>query len=1041
MLILHHSNSLSQLSQILLHQLAEPVASVLKPELILVQNPGMKRWLQEQISQTLKVAANLEFPLPSRFIWDVFLSQFDDITDLSVYDAQILRWRIMQLLNRSSTDRALSVLNTYLRQDDQALKRFQLAEKLANLFDQYLVYRPDMIRAWEQGSSVETDVEAWQSHLWRLLRQQDPQPHRTELIGRLLQQLHNNPKNLQNLPKRIFIFALSAMSPQYMKVLQALGLHLEVHIFILNPCRHYWGDIRSKKEQIKLQHSVVIDNELLASLGKQGRDYIDQFYDDLEPPLENHQFIDITPDSLLKRVQFDILNLESETVAQTYHQDDSLQVVSCYSELRELQVLHDGLLQRFNDHPEWHPHDIVVMSPNIEKLAPYIEAVFGMQPDHKKIPYSISDHNELASLPLMQAIVAWIGLGSSRFSASEIITWLELPALQRAYALEEQDLEVIRYWINDTQVRWGMDQAHRSSIGAGDNNLNTWKQGINRLLSAFVALDTDDMLEDYPAASVLLSSSEYQILGQLQRFLDDLSHWSKRLQTAYDLSDWQILINDLIETFLHPDEDEEWLLKNIRDQLSAYQVQSEQADFKEKLDAVLIAQLLQNDLQQGASHHQYLTGAVNFCNLIPMRSLPFKVVCLIGMSDEHFPRKENASQIDLIERFPKKGDRSRREDDRYMFLQALLSAQDHLYISYVGQNRKDDSDIEPSVVISELLDQVESSTGINIPIERTSLQPFSLDNYIRGSYSELWQIQNAITPTPFLQPITAISPSDKLELDELLRFFSNPPRYFMERRLNISLQGSRQDIMDEEAFILEPLKRFQINHEMIEDLFQFGHINNKKYLNSGVLGQDNVGILHLTEQQQKAEDLFQSISQHEHFSHACVLEANLSIEGRHLQGHIHSYSNQGLLQFSLSTKKGKTLFPMWVKHCLLCATEQIQFSEILFPQDQVVFTLLSPEEALKQVGQFMALFDQGLNECLPIYMDTAYEYFQNKTNGDMDQAKEKVKELWNPDRYQPFFEAQDPYILTSQKNDAEWPEDFYQLADTLWSPVFTAMGI
>ncbi len=1041
MLILHHSNSLKQLSQILLQQLAEPVASVLTPEKILVQNPGMKRWLQQQIAQSTQVAANLDFPLPSRFIWDVFLSQFDDITDLSVYDADVLRWRIMQLLESSQSDHSFSVLNTYLQQDDHGIKCFQLAEKLAALFDQYLVYRPNMIRGWEQGKPVRSSVEAWQSNLWRRLRQKNAQPHRTELIDRLMVHLQKGHIELEDLPERIFVFALSAMSPQYMKVLQALGEHIDLHIFILNPCQHYWGDIRSRKELLRARQPLMVENELLASLGKQGRDYIDQFYDELTTPLENHQFIDINPDSLLRRIQFDILNLGLEVVEQDYQLDKSIQVVSCYSELRELQILHDWLLQQLDDNHDINPHDIVVMSPNIEKLAPNIEAVFGMQPEHKKIPYSISDYNEVGSLPLIQAIIAWIGLGSNRFNASDIIAWMELPALQRAYELQEQDLETIRYWIHDTHIRWGKDGIHRKSMGFGDNNLNTWEHGIKRLLSAFMAYDEQAMLGTYPAASVLLSSSDFSILGKLQRFLDDLSHWAKRLQNAYDLSDWQVIVNDLIGDFLNPDEDEEWLLKQVRDLMSATRKQAHQAGFTQKLSAVVVTQMLQNNLQQGASHHHYLTGMVNFCNLIPMRSLPFKVVCLIGMSDEYFPRSDIPSKIDLIDRHPMKGDRSRREDDRYMFLQSLLSAEELFYISYVGQNRKDDSDIEPSVVILELLDQVKSSTGVTVPIEKTSLQPFAKENFSRGSYSELWQIQRPITPMPFEGSLPALTPLKVLELNELIKFFSNPSRYFMERRLNISLSEYEVDTRNEETFTLDPLIRYQVNHEIIDDLFEFGTINKQGYLNNGALGQLNSGKLQFAELQKTTESLYQSISHHDHFKGSNIFEMNLSIADRQLQGNIESYSNKGLLHYSLSSIKGKSLFPFWIQHCVLCAGGKIKFTEIIFKREKVVLNPLTREESLGLLKQYIELYDQGNNGCLPFYIDTAYEYYHKKNKSGIDQAKEMVKELWNPDRYQPFFEAQDPYILTAQKNVAEWPEAFYTLAESLWTPVFNGMVI
>jgi exodeoxyribonuclease V gamma subunit len=1047
MLSLHHSNSLNKLAEILQVELARGSSgeNILQAQNILVQNPGMKRWLQQQISVSTGIAANINFPLPSRFIWDIFSIQFDDVDSFSSYDAEVLRWSLMTILQDHIQEPALAVLKPYLQQDDHGQARFQLAQKLAGLFDQYQVYRPDMIARWQQGNATQSTVEAWQAYLWCLIRDGMQQPHRAQLITRLIHHLNKHQQPNNKFPKRVFVFAISAMSPMYMKVLNALAAHIDVHIFILNPCEYYWGDIESKKEQINKRSdpsgALIDDNELLASLGKQGREFIDQFYDDIETPQENSHFVDITPDSLLKRIQFDILKLDQEPVDHVYHDDKSIQLVSCYSELRELQVLHDRLLDLLAADESLQAHDIVVMCPDIDALAPYVEAVFGMQPEHKRIPFSISDNNVLVSQPMVQAIIDWLRLPASRFTAHEIIGWLELPPLQRAYQLQEQDIDVLRYWLRSTHIHWGLNRAHKKAMGLGDNNLNTWSHGIGQLLTAYLMNGEVDFFAGNLAAATVISSEEFYALGQLQKLLDDLGLWSNRLKEPQTLEQWQNTINSLINNFLVLDEDEEWLLKTVREQFAKWQQQASLAGFGEALDAALISQILQNELQQNIAGHHYLNGAVNFCNLIPMRTLPFSVVCLIGMGDDRFPRNEVPMHLDLMSMHPRKGDRSRREDDRYMFLQSILSAQEKLYISYVGRNKKDDSITEPSVVVCELLDQVEKSCEIKLPVEKTALQPFSYRNYEQGSYSELWQLDQLIAAETFDQPISAIDPGESLMLEEMISFFRNPAKYFMHNRLNLSLTEYNESSDDDENFTLDPLTRYGVNRDLLEDLVKDGEINPVKHLSSGVLAQQNVGVLQLREQTHQIETLFHNMEVHDGFNGEHCFDIKIQIEGMDISGRIPSFSSTGFLKLSLSRCKGSSLLPMWIEYCVLCAIKGIQFNELHFQNEIIVFAPLSIGQAQDYLGQLIQLYRQGQQQLLPFYVDTAYEYESVKQKRGEQEARQKVQELWSGDGFVPFFESHDSYILTAMKNQTEWPSQFYHLASQLMGPVLASMSI
>ncbi len=1040
MLYLYHSNCLNELKDIMLQQLSGQQADVFESEKILVQTPGMKRWLQQQISLACGVATNLEFPLPSRFIWEVFLGQFNDVARLSSYDAEVLRWRLMGLLKEHEKDKQLSPLYGYLEKDDQGVTRFQLAEKIARLFDQYLVYRGDMIQRWESSGAVDSVTESVQCYLWGLLRKQKSGPHRAELISRLIARLDSGKIDMSQLPNRLFVFAISALSPLYMNVLAALGQRLDVHIFNLNPCEHYWGDIESNKEQLKRGELPVGENELLASLGQQGRDYIDQYYDIPYDFVEAKHFVDIKPQNLLGRIKKDILLLTRNEEAVDHSNDDSIRVVNCYSELRELQVLHDRLLDLLNKDETLQAHDIVIMCPDINTLAPYVEAVFGEQPEHKQIPYSISDHSISSSTPLLQTILEWVNLLSSRFTVNEVLAWLELPALRRAYKLGSEEIEVIRFWCQSNHIHWGINKTFKSQRNLGDESSNTWQYGINRLLTAYVMDETAKVFCGHVAAESIINNTEFYSLGQFQKFLDDLQHWLTVLSEPASINEWQRRINDLIEKFLLLDDDEEWLLKPLRDELADWQLQAEQAVFEEALDAALVHKILQGAVTQGTTHNRYLTGGVNFCNLIPMRTLPFRVVCLIGMGDKQFPRTEAAVQLDLIGIHPRKGDRSRREDDRYMFLQSMLSATDLFYISYVGKNRKDDAILQPSVVVTELIEHIGQTTGVCLDVETTPLQPFSKQNFKDGSYADLWYINDDRDRMPeFNQPIEVAKTEGILSLNEIILFYQNPAKYFMKNRINTALHEYTLALQDEEVFTLDALQKYQLNNRLIDELLKSGEVNANSYLNSGELGEANTGRVQFEDHYKIACEHAQLISSQENFIGKTHFEADLKIGDIEIHGIINSYSDQGLLQSIPSDLKGKHAFSMWVQHCFFSATGNPTFCEF-FSKDKIsMFRLLEPELARQILQQLLNGFTQGCKRILPFYVNTSYEYENLKRDKNAGEALAKIESLWSGDNFTEFYEAQDIYIQTSLKNQCNqedsFADEFFELSERYMSPL------
>ena len=443
MLYLVQSNRMEALSAQLALELQTPIADmpVLMPEHVLVQSPGMSTWLRLEIAKKNKIAAALEFPLPSSFIWQLCHILLPDVPKENAFTKPSMTWKLMELLPTLLSGQEFAPLKNYLTsgqeqtEQDNPLKLFQLCGQIADIFDQYLVYRPDWIAAWEaneptlppKGDKL-SQAQAWQPILWRALIEfnnqhlNKSQYHRANLHQSLFDALDNPDTSLDGLPRRLFVFGISSMAPQTLDVLYHLAKRIDVIMLNLSPCQHYWGDIVDPRLRARMaleyadkqkleqdwEDKLEVGNPLLANNGKMGRELLDLI---LELPEEHANFNfecyqDPGVDSLLSGIQHDILELSTRDrslgpdaslyltldgrriLAAT---DDSLTLRSCHSPLREIETLHVHLLDMLSRIPDdpvepLLARDIVIMLPDVAAYAPYIDAVFSAKHGAHYIP-------------------------------------------------------------------------------------------------------------------------------------------------------------------------------------------------------------------------------------------------------------------------------------------------------------------------------------------------------------------------------------------------------------------------------------------------------------------------------------------------------------------------------------------------------------------------------------------------------------------------------------------------------------------------------
>ncbi len=851
---LYYGNDLRGLAARLGERIAEPVGNLLTPEIVLIPQIGMRRWLEIELAETRGIVANVDFRLPGEFVWQVLRANHSGLDQQSAFDRDILRWRLMPLLAELAREPVGTPIAHYLHGDAEQLKRLQLAREFAAALERYQAYRRTMLDDWERGA----ERDDWQAEAWRRLVRATDQPHRAHLIGEFLVRHANGAVTPQGLPPRLSVFGCLNISPDVLRVLGTLGEYCDVDFHLPSPCREYWGDLRSVRDRLRAGASPLETSEqpLLASWGRVGREFLDQVfsYDEVQPADEEAVLREPSRATLLGRLQADILELrtpaaDERSPASDIDADDTLRVHVCHSPLREVQVLHDRLLALFARDATLKPRDIAVMMPDVAKYAAAIDAVFGALPpgDARRIPYTIADRRAQDEHPIVEVFLKLLSLPVSRWTLSEFLDLIAVPAVLRRLGLDAEALDDLADWLGAAGVRWGLDASTRIAFGAGDYRAFSWAEGIERLLLGYATGTTHSVGDIAPVPAV--EGSAATTLGQALLVLRELEQLAAAQRMPHRGSAWQALYQRTLDVLLPPDtddRDERRAQDLVRDALATLAEGTRDGACDEALDWQTTRAFLAERLAEADPHQRFLSGGVSFCGMVPLRAIPFRVIAVLGLDDEAFPRREPANGISKLEhalRHARKlGDRSVRDDDRYLFLQLLTSADDALHLSYVGRDLRTGNAREPSALVTELLDVVTRDYCIDAKTAHAALvighplQPFAravFDGSRSGvfTYRDEWRAAAGAGRAGSLKPFAATGASltlgdatRRITLDRLVDFWRNPSRAFLRDVLHLDLYADDDLIDDDDPLALDALAQSNLKRGLIEDALNSGRM-------------------------------------------------------------------------------------------------------------------------------------------------------------------------------------------------------------------------
>lgn len=800
---LHHGNDLPVLAHALGARLAAfKNSDWLMPDTVLIPQPSMRRWLQNSLAEQTGIAANLDFQLPGQLLDNVLQSWLPTPDPDRLLNIERCRWRVFALLldDGLMANPAFARVKRFLHTTDRQLRAWQLAGELAQAFEKYQAWRKDWLLSWHRNA-VPGD---WQSILWHLASQ--GRTFRAQAVEAYLNSLVNpGCPRPSGLPDHLSVFACQNLSPDVVRILQSFGRWIRVEFFLHNPCEAYWGDIGQRRSVSDIL-AMACDNPLLDQWGYAGRDFIASLLSEQsaewlgEAEHYRRPQGDAEP-TLLQCLQDDVLNREAPKAGRMTRQallsDASVQIHCCAGALREVQMLRGQLLALMQANPGLHWRDIAIMAPDLDRFAPYFAPVFGQtSADYPALPFALSETATSGS-GLHGLIFRVLALARSRFTGNDGFELLAHPLLAETYDLSHEDLERVFAWLEQAGVRWGLDAGHRKQVDGVSQDAFTWRFALERLIYGYAS--SDALIGD-TAPVAMPAGKDRRLLDALLAFTARIESLHRQLAEPHDAGTWQEILQAML-AWLAADKaldgaDREFF-EHLQHLLTGLGDLADNAGLTGPFPVEVIASWLAEALEPRLGQ-AWLSGRITICKMVPMRLIPFKVICVLGMDQAAFPRQEPVAAINrLADRATavRTGDRSNRNDDRFLMLQLLSSCRAHWIIGYSGLNPADGGESPPAIVIQELRRTIaaygpgdadaEAAVTIRHPIHAFESPADSRIAVVRADAAQHDPVSGN---APLFADIAGIqcqtqttTPLD-IELPEFIRFWRSPMESLARRR-------------------------------------------------------------------------------------------------------------------------------------------------------------------------------------------------------------------------------------------------------------------
>ncbi|HWU32984.1 MAG TPA: exodeoxyribonuclease V subunit gamma [Marmoricola sp.] len=1030
-LIVHRAADAAELVEGLAAELSRPVEDSFAKELVVVPERGVERWLSQRLSHRLGslnddgVCAGVDFIPPYQF------RRLVGEVEGGPWSVGELTWTVLATIDGSLDEPWCFTLAQHLGHFDtgdaaelKRGRRFATAQRLARLFTSYVSQRPDMLVAWESGQDVDGLGSAlpgdlsWQPALWRrvVAGRIGPVQEHAQLCAEVA-----HGRRLLGLPSRISLFGHTRISEADLQLIEAVAAQCEVHLWLPHPSPDLWNRVRALEGQRARKRSddlsyVAAVHPLLAAWGRDSREL--QLRLGNVPETEESRG-DVTEPraTLLGTLQSDIVANRRPTRWPSTS-DSSISVHSCHGPSRQVEVLRELLVGMLQDDPTLQPRDIVVMCPDIEAYAPLIEAAFGLgdivEVTHpgQRLRVRLADRSLVQTNPLMGVVAALLNLAAGRAEASRILDFLALPPVRRRFGFTEDDLEKIVDWVEETGIRWAFDASRRAEYGLEGYAQNTWQFGLNRLLAGVALSDDSQMWLDQTLPLDDVGSSDIDLVGRFAEAIGRLTATADALHGRHPLAHWLDTLNAAAESLAMNERDEDWQLAQVRRELGALLAGAEASgQIEAELSLSDVRALVADRVAGRPTRANFRTGSLTVCTMTPMRSVPHRVVCLLGLDDGVFPRSVRADGDDVLARTPAIGDRDARSEDRQLLLDAVLAATDRLIITYSGRNEVTGETRPPAVVLGELLDVLHAMAPDTDAVRQEPLQAFS-DELLNASASRSFDLsmeraalaarEMRVADRALGEAVLSNQERGDVELDDLLSFLADPVRAFLRNRLEVLVNTEEDERSDELPIELNGLDEWQVGDRMLRELFEGAAPQNvlDREWRRGVLPPGRLGWAKAQEILQKSGPLASMAHAITQGQPASARDITVDLGGRLLTGTVTDLFDTRVVKMTYSKMGPKPQLQAWVSLLALAAdapgrgwTAGALGRGSRAPAQRVTF--MSPQDPLAVLKDLVGLYDAGMTSPLPLPLKTSYAWAEGYRQGGASRAAAWARGRWD----------------------------------------------
>lgn len=1061
--------------------LAVPQADPFAEELVVVPARGVERWLSQRLSHVLGggearsgVCAGVAFRSPASLISEIAGTGDDD-----PWSADAMAWPLLDVIDASLDEPWCRTLATHLGHfvagEEKELRqgrRYAVARRLAGLFASYARQRPQLLMEWLAGEPDGLDADLrWQPHLWRALVAtmgiDPPHERHVKTVARLRQ-------SGADLPARLSLFGHTRLPSTEIELVGALAEQHDVHLWLPHPSAALWTALEDVRGTVArsadTSHRLAV-HPLLATLGRDVR----ELQRSLPASAATDEFLGAAhlPDTLLGWLQSDIAANIARPQGRSYKGDRSVQVHSCHGPARQVDVLREVLLGLLAEDRTLEPRDILVMCPDIDTYAPLIVADFGLgevvpgaHPAHQ-LRVRLADRALIQTNPLLGVAAKLLTLAGSRVTATEVLDFAHLEPVRARFAFTDDDLETITRWVQQANIRWGFDAEHRAPFGIPFIQ-NTWRFGLDRVLAG-VAMSDDSKdwldvtlpLDDVGSNSVELAGRLAEYVGRLQRTVDSLSGVRPLVQ-------WLTALEDGVGLLTLTSGDDAWQTSQLQREFGEVQTSAGQrADIALRLPD--ITALLGRHLAGRPTRANFRTGTLTVCTMVPMRSVPHRVVCLVGLDDTVFPRIGVVDGDDVLARNPRTGERDIRSEDRQLLLDAICAATDRLVITYTGANEYSGQPRPPAVPLAELLDALDRTTEAPVREEiliRHPLQPFDVRNVTPGALGvagEPFTFDSSVLaaasitggqrpeqPDLLARPLPAPAPDD-VTLADLSKFFANPVKGFFTA-LDVTLPWDVEGVEDAMPVEIDNLQQWTVGQRLLTDMLagmdpeRAGQAEWRR----GALPPGRLGWRTASELRDQATELARAaLAYRTGTPQAYDIDVDLG-GGRRLTGTVSGVFGKRLLEVTFSKLDAPHLLRAWIPMLALCAAHPGQWSAVCIGRQRrrgVAERVLGAphEDPVALLRDLVAIYDAGRREPIPLPIKTSHAWAVARISGQ--DARGEAWKKWRYERDDRAIERVwgrepdlDP-LLTEPHTGEEAPGESTRLggyAARLWAPLLRA---